>query len=256
MQVSDKEPPYGPALAALARLSDARENGDANEVEAAAQKLARIISRYSGSYNGRAMLDVVHRLDLGGLEEAAHVTFRHYLDLLDPVARQSSETHTGHLANYLQAHYYVYGANGEDWLKRLRVLQDRLRQGPECFERRFFLRLRLARDIGEHYGRTVVRPELEALWDDASALLGVGRRGSPMKWSGYSLLTSEAVRFRQFDLAEAWLAETIREAEAVRATLGVSAETVDIVDTLMMGLPAYVAQEKEAFSRARAAGLE
>ena len=166
------------------------------------------------------MLDVIRRLDFAGLDAGARATFRHYLALLDPVSRQSSETATGHLANYLQAHSYVYDANGEDRLKRLRALQDRLRRGSECFARRFFLRLELARDIGDRHGQTEVRPDLEELWRDAKTLRGAEIRGYPLRWSGYSMLTWEAARFRHFDLAEAWLAETRREADTVGSIPG------------------------------------
>ena len=77
-----------------------------------------------------------------------------------------------------------------------------------------------------------------------------------MKWTAFSLLTARAVEFRHFDLAEPWLAKTIEEADAVKATPGVSAETVDIVDTLMVSQPNYVKQEKAAYEQRLAAGLE
>jgi hypothetical protein len=251
------ESPFGSILEQMAAIDHAVQRGEKADIRSTVFAVAESMAALPSPNRAWTVLDLLHRLDRGGFDRTAvDAIYRRFMELLDPVARQSSEIHTGHLANYLQAHYYVYGANGEDRLRRLRALQLRLRQGPECFERRFFLLLRLAHEIGEYHGRTVVRPDLEALWADAAALRGIGREGSPMKWAGYSLLTTEAVRFRQFDLAERWLDETMREAEAVKATPGVSAVTVDIVDTLMMGLPSLVAQEKDAFGRARAAGLD
>jgi len=252
IEVSEKTPAFGPALSALARLSDARMTGDPVAVETIAKELAGILSRYSVPSHGRAMLDVIRRLDFAGMDAGARATFRHYLALLDPVSRQSSETATGHLANYLQAHSYVYDANGEDRLKRLRVLQNRLRRGPECFARRFFLRLELARDIGDRHGKAETSPELEELWKDAKALRGVEFRGYPLRWSGYSMLTWEAARFRHFDLAEAWLAETIREADTVGSIPGVSAEIAGDIKEMAKGLSTLVAQEKDAFTRGEA----
>jgi hypothetical protein len=248
---------FGAALVQLARLSDAKMQGDQRRSQTAARDVARLIAGYPAGYRMRVMLDVVHRLDLGGLDrEAVQPLFRRFLEVLDPVARQSSETSTGHLSAYLQAHDYLYGAAGDNRYQRLKDLQKRIRNGPECFERRFFLLLRLAKEIGAFHGQTVVRPELEILWKEADSLKGIGIDQSPLKWTAFSLLTARAVEFQQFDLAEPWLAKTIEEAAAVKAAPGVAAETVDIVDSLMVSLPNHVEQEKAAYKKRLAAGLE
>jgi hypothetical protein len=251
------QPRFGSALMAFARLSEALERDDRPGGKAAAQEVGRIIAAYRSPNHMWTMLDVAHRLDRGGVDrETILSVYQSVLENLDPIARQTSESLDGHFSIYLLAHRYAFDEDGADRYRRLKDLQKRIRNGPECFERRFFLLLSVAEEIGESHGRTFVRPELETLWKEAALLKGVGIDQSPMKWTALVELTIGAIESHHFDLAEPWLAKTIKEAEVVKATPGVSAETVDIVDGLMMSMPRHFEQYKAAYQKRLAAGLE
>ena len=246
-----------PVLDRFAAMARAKDRGDRQAEIDEARRAARLMARYH-RLSMEMFLAVAQQLSSDAVvsRDAVTALAQGLLDILDPIAGQKSEMDADMLRAYLRALHHVNGATHTNSFKSLSQLHARIEAADICFERRFFLLLELTTEIGDRHGRTEVRPRLEELRRQSNALRGITVDNIPLKWYALHELTFAAVRFRQFDLAHTWLAATIREAELLKQTGSLNADSKDIIESAMAYSPEYVADREDRFRRRRAADLD
>ena len=237
---------YTRSLVGMSEITRARE-ADTPEVEIKrAWDVAKIIAGFE-PLTVSGFVDVIVSLSrIGAISpDAGREFMRGLLAEIDPIANQVSEMDVRPMRAYLKARYQLDVEDEIEQYKSFDVLDRRIRAARLCKERRFFLLLELAEQIGARHGARAARPRLEELGRRAGTLDGVGLTGIPMKWYGYDRLTVAAAGFGLIDHADAWLSVTQREAEHVTGSAFTSMVSRKFVETAMEDLPEYVADRRK-----------
>ena len=240
------EADLGQVLDLLADVKRAQAQGKAqgDETRAAAvaleagRRLASVgdPSAISGALDAAAAL-----FPPGHADAVSRSLFESAGQSLGAVTQQSSIGDTAYLGLHAKLAWLIQRRGGPLFVDVMQASERGIRAARICRERKFFLRLRIAREFETRHARELATARIDGLARDARALRGTMYRGEPTGWLALYHLTYLAVDLTAFEKAETLLEEVSRQAEAMATSGAFGAKKPE---DFLESLPMYFRQER------------
>jgi len=219
-----------------------KAQGDETRAAAVALEAGRRLASLGDPSSISGALDAVAALFPPGHADAvSRSLFESAGQSLGAVTRQSTIGDTAYLGLHAKLAWLIQRRGGPLFVDVMQASERGIRAAGICRERKFFLRLRIAREFETRHARELATARIDELARDARALRGTMYRGEPTGWLALYHLTYLAVDLTAFEKAETLLEEVSRQAEAMAASGAFGAKKPE---DFLESLPMYFRQER------------